>query len=164
MPYAPLGSGYRLLGLETNIEEVQGRFQVAQMQASGRYMSKLYVGDPIARIVEKHIRQEAPEGCTGKLRDGISAEVVSRHGAAVDLRVTSEQYYTHWVINGRGWVYPVHAKVLHWKTCSGEDVFSMYARPTKPNPFHERGWQNAVPEVRAQWQSFGEQIAAALAD
>jgi hypothetical protein len=133
------------------------------MIASGQRMGG-GIGRRIAQIVEGHIKDEAPQGCTGKLKAGIRARMPRFSSLETRVEVTSEQYYTDWVINGRGWVYPVHAKVLHWKTCSGEDVFSMYARPTKPNPFHERGWQNAVPEVEANWRTFGEQIATALAD
>ena len=80
------------------------------------------------------------------------------------LEVLSQQFYTHWVIDGRGPVLPVRARALHWKTCSGEDVFAMYSRATEPNPFHERGWQRSVPQVQARWQAFGSQIADALAD
>lgn len=164
-PYSPTVFGYSLLSLETNVEEVQERFRIAEMRATGEYMSGMFVGQPIARIVEKNIRQEAPQGCTGELKAGISAQVSSRYGAAaMRVEVFSQQFYTDWVINGRGWVYPIHAKALHWKTCDGEDVFAMYSRPSKPNPFHERGWQRSVPEIRARWHSFGGQIAEALAD
>jgi hypothetical protein len=154
--------GYNLYSLETNLEEVQDRFQVGAMRAGGMFMSKFYVGRPVARIVEDSIRAEAPRGCTGNLKAGIRARVTSRYGDTVSIEATSEAYYTRWVIHGRGPVRPVRAKVLHWKTCSGEDVFAMYAGPVEPNPFHERGWRNAAGQVAQRWRGFGQQIADAL--
>lgn len=126
----------------------------------------LRMADEIGGIAAEEIRKEAPEGKTGKLKKSIHHRVfiLGRLGGGSAIHVVSRKKYTGWVIEGRGWVRPVKEQVLHWTTEGGEDVFSMYARPTKPNPFHERGWKNAEPAIRARWQQYADSIAKKLAD
>jgi len=140
-----------------NADEVFAGFSEART-----ILKKMLVAYDVARIVHEAMHSEAPEGCTGKLRQGIGAKpVIEPNGFTVEA--TSKETYTKWVIGGRGEVRPVRAKVLHWKTCSGEDVFAMYAKAVPPNPFHERGWQKAQPAISQKWVMFGGEVAAVLA-
>lgn len=145
-----------------DVDRVRGRFRMARLEMPRSVGRK--AADEIGQIVADEIREEAPEGKTGRLKRGISHDVkiIARIGGGFAVVVRANQYYVKWVIPGRGWVYPVRAKVLHWVSKSGEDVFSMYARPTEPNPFHERGWQRAKPRVRERWTMTGEGIVRKL--
>jgi hypothetical protein len=119
----------------------------------------------IGQIVVGEMREEAPER-TGKLKRGLFYRVlmVARAGGGgFVIDVSSNQYYAKWVVEGRGWVYPVRAQVLHWVDESGEDVFAMYARPTEPNPFHERGWKRARPKIETRWTTTAEGIVKQIA-
>lgn len=140
-----------------NAEQVLAGFTEARA-----IVRKLLVADDIARIAEEKIRTEAPEGLTGKLKAGIHADVIHEpDGFAVDVR--SDASHTKWVLGGRGWVFPVRAKALHWVSKSGGDVFSMKAKPVPPNPFHERGWNQARPEIARRWALWGGEVASVLA-
>lgn len=140
-----------------------GSFRAARLELPRR------VGRQTAReigdLLVEEFRAEAPEGRTGSLRQSIFHRVlitVSRE-AGFAVNVFSGRHYAKWVIEGRGWVYPVRAKVLHWVTKGGEDVFSMYARPTEPNPFHERGWERARPRIEERWTMTAHGIVRTLA-
>jgi hypothetical protein len=140
-----------------------GNFRAARLEIPRRLGRG--AGDEIGRIVVGEMREEAPER-TGKLKAGLFhrvMRVVRAGGGGFAVNVFSGRHYTRWVIEGRGWVYPVRAQVLHWVDESGEDVFSMYARPTDPNPFHERGWERARPKVEARWTMTAEGIVKQIA-
>ena len=141
----------------SNAQEVFAGFGEARA-----LLAKPVIAYEIAEILEDALRAQAPKGCTGKLREGIEAKPVIEP-AGFTVEITSAAPYTDLVIKGRGPVRPVRAKVLHWKTCSGEDVFSMYSGPVEPNPFHYRGWQIGVAGVVYRWVSYGGEIAGVLA-
>jgi len=154
------------LSIDTNLEDLGSRFRAVRLEMRGA--SSREVAEDVAQIAEDAVRKEAPEGRSGNLRDTLEGRVGLTPGFTGRgywvASVYSPEKYTGWVIEGRGWVRPVRAQVLHWVTKSGEDVFSMYARPTKPNPFHERGWKHAEPAVRARWREYAESIGMRLRD
>lgn len=139
------------------LDKLLGRFGAVEQAAR-----KAMAVERIGQAVEQAMQAEAPEGCTGNLRRGIKSTTTYLPGG-FSVEVQSEAYYTRWVIAGRGWVYPVRARALHWVTCSGEDVFAMYARPTEPNPFHERAWSKVQGEIANRWAAYAESYVAALA-
>ena len=50
-------------------------------------------------------------------------------------------FYPLCVEFGRSEVRPVNAKVLHWFTLSGNEVFSMYSSPAPPRPFVKHAFE-----------------------
>lgn len=154
------------LWVDSNVEDRGNRFRAVRMHLRGRASRE--IASDIGEIVLREVRAEAPEGRTGNLRDTLEARVGLTPGFTGRgywaVGIISPEKYTGWVIEGRGWVRPVKAQVLHWKTKSGEDVFSMHAKPTEPNPFHERGLRRALPAMRQRWGEFGHHIGEQLAD
>lgn len=118
--------------------------------------------DEIGKIVERYIAAEAPQGRTGKLAAGIRFRVQPLEGGFI-LELVSDAFYLKWILNGRGWVYPVRAKALRWETATGQVVYAKSARPTKPNPFPQRGWAKAQPVIYQKWQEAGLKVASVLA-
>lgn len=147
----------------SDLDRLGNRFRIVRAEMP---RGALNVANDIGEIAADAIREEAPEGRTGALKRSIhhDVKIVARLGGGFAVHVISPKRYTGWVIEGRGWVYPVRAKVLHWVSKSGEDVFSMHARPTEPNPFHERGWERAQPSIRQRWERYAEQVGRRLAD
>lgn len=82
---------------------------------------------------------------TGKLRAGIKYRIAEAP-SIVTATIYSEQWYTMWVVNGRGDVYPIKARCLHWIDKAGNDVFRMHAGPSKPNPFPTRAKNRMMGE------------------
>lgn len=75
---------------------------------------------------------------TGRLRADWTMSFESSDGGLVYSGIiTNRVNYLPYVVNGRGWVYPVRARALHWVGPYGE-VFAMSARPTQPNDFIDR--------------------------
>lgn len=75
------------------------------------------------------MREKAPSR-TGALRESIRGDDFG----AYKVWIGTSLPYAKYVQYGRGWVRPVHKKVLRWM--DGDDsVFSMYARPVPPNDF-----------------------------
>ena len=147
----------------SDLDRLGNRFKIARIEVANVGYK---VADDIGQRAADAIREEAPEGRTGKLKRNIehNVRVIARLGGGYAVTVVSPTRHTGWVIEGRGWVRPVRAQVLHWKNEAGDDVFSMRAKPTKPNPFHERGWQRAVPGIRQRWEEYAERNGVALAD
>jgi hypothetical protein len=46
--------------------------------------------------------------------------------------VGNDAEYIEYLEEGRGPIVPINAKVLHWTSKDGDDVFSTYAGPTEP--------------------------------
>lgn len=155
------------LQIDSNLKDTASRFRTTRLEMRGQ--ASRQIADDMGEIVRKAVHDEAPEGRTGQLRKtlytrvGLASGGFSRGGYWV-ASIYSPEKYTKWVIEGRGWVRPVRAKVLHWISKSGEDVFSMYARPTQPNPFHERGLRRAFPAMRSLWGDFAHSSIEQLAD
>jgi len=145
-----------------DLDRIGSRFRLVQASVP---RSGYGVADDIGRIAADAIREEAPER-SGALKRSVqhAVRVVGRIGGGLSVRVVANRPYAGWVIEGRGVVRPVRARCLHWMTESGEDVFAMRAGPTKPNPFHERGWKRAYPSVRQRWNEYAVQVGKQLAN
>lgn len=143
-------------------EFVNANEVLANFRAARELLARMRGAREITDTVRKAVHDEAPEGCTGKLRAGIYDELLYRT-SGFESTVYSDAFYVKWIIGGRGPVRPVRARVLHWKACSGEDVFAMYAKAVPPNRFHERAWNKVAPEVTQKWHVFGESVAVVLA-
>ena len=90
------------------------------------------------------MKEEAPVGPTGGLRDSIRVLERSRGRATIGTDI----YYADWVENGRGPVTPKNATALRWYEYEpgpnsthtmigepGEVIFSKYAGATKANDY-----------------------------
>lgn len=114
-------------------------------------------GEIMANLVQQFVAAEAPNGLTGQLGSTLY-HLVQPGENWFNIEIVSPQFYAYWVINGRGWVYPVKAKWLHWITKNGEDVFAKQARPSAPNDFPGRGWERAQSHVEQIWGDAIEEI------
>ena len=56
-------------------------------------------------------------------------------------------FYPLCIEYGRGPVYPINAKYLHYFTLSGVEIFSKYSSPTEPSPFVEPSFEEIVSEA-----------------
>lgn len=82
----------------------------------------------IADEGEQMMKDEVPIR-TGELHDSIHSEV-----STSSVFIGTSKHYAKYVEFGRGPVYPVQKKVLHWEDKYG-DVFAMRAGPAKANDF-----------------------------
>lgn len=122
----------------------------AGMQASPEIIAqhvRLRMGNYVRRYVSV-MKEEAPRGMTGKLREGIGYRIEENPGVFQAI-ISSKAPYTTWVVNGRGEVRPIRAHCLHWVQAGGwsgqafvrsgpVEVFAMRSGPTKPNNFPGR--------------------------
>lgn len=122
----------------------------AGMQASPEIIARhirLRMGAYTRQYVQV-MREEAPRGMTGKLREGIGYRIEEVPGM-FKATISSKAPYTMWVVNGRGEVRPIRAHCLHWIQAGGwsgqafvrsgpVEVFAMRSGPTKPNDFPGR--------------------------
>lgn len=99
-------------------------------------------------VILNRIRNSAVGFCpvrTGRLRSSITVEPPERV-SATNLKggVSSNVEYAYWVHEGRGPVRPVRARVLHWVSPGGEDVFRPYAGPAAGQPFLMRAAEAVI--------------------
>jgi len=154
--YGATGQATLLYAEMTGVEEIQTRLRTMRRQLVA---TSNKVGEKVKDIAVREVRKEAPRGRTGKLAQNIYGRVTpAANGFGIE--VISGMYYSHWVIAGRGPVYPVHRKALRWVTKGGQVVFAMRAGPAKANPFHERGWRKAEPLIR---RAVGEDLTDLVA-
>lgn len=75
-----------------------------------------------------------PEGdAPGHLRDSFVSTLENDGESHATLTVsTTQPQKLSWVVNGRGWVFPVNKRALYWAAL-GHPV--PYARPSEPNDF-----------------------------
>ena len=64
-----------------------------------------------------------------------SISIESKSDNSYVIGTTIAHFYPLCVEKGRREVRPVRAKVLHWFTLSGNEVFSKYSKPAPPRPF-----------------------------
>ena len=69
----------------------------------------------------------------GDLLKSIEIEEEGDYSYVVGTNI--EHFYPLCVEFGRSEVRPIRAKVLHWFTLSGDEVFSKYSSPAPPRPF-----------------------------
>ena len=97
--------------------------------------------------------------------EGVALKVCEKVGITVNNSLTGKQieelsdtsylvgtsithFYPLCVEKGRGEVRPVNAKVLHWFTLSGNEVFSMYSSPAPPRPFVKPAYEQTQSEAQ----------------
>lgn len=73
---------------------------------------------------------------TGGLIESIQVEEESEFS----FRIAPEADYAEFVEDGRGDVYPVSARCLHWVSY-GEEIFRMHSGPADPRPFVEPAFE-----------------------
>jgi hypothetical protein len=83
---------------------------------------------------------------TGRLRSSIQITEPAHPVGAYDVagEVGTNVEYAWWVHEGRGPVRPITARVLHWVSPSGEDVFRPYAGPAKGQPFLDQALREVM--------------------
>ena len=80
------------------------------------------------------------------LINSIEIEELSDTSYLVGTSIT--HFYPLCVEKGSGEVRPVNAKVLHWFTLSGNEVFSMYSSPAPPRPFVKPAYEQTQSEAQ----------------
>ena len=80
------------------------------------------------------------------LINSIEIEELSDTSYLVGTSIT--HFYPLCVEKGRAEVRPVNAKVLHWFTLSGNEVFSMYSSPAPPRPFVKPAYEQTQSEAQ----------------
>ena len=77
-----------------------------------------------------------------------SIEIEEQSDTSYLIGTTITHFYPLCVEKGRGEVRPVNAKVLHWFTLSGNEVFSMYSSPAPPRPFVKPAYEQTQSEAK----------------
>lgn len=87
----------------------------------------------VAKGSEAAMRSEfASHNDTGKTASTLYSEI---NGNTIFVGFPESSKGAYFVQNGRKAVRPVRANVLHWNTPKTGEVFTMYARPVKPDDF-----------------------------
>ena len=76
-----------------------------------------------------------------------SIEIEKNSDTSYLVGTTITHFYPLCVEKGRGEVRPIYAKVLHWFTLSGKEVFSMYSSPAPPRPFVKPAYEQTLSEA-----------------
>lgn len=102
----------------------------------------LEAGTEIGDYVASELGSAAPVGKNegppppgdgpGRLSESFSSEVAGGEGVVTVTVTTSQPTKLGYVVNGRGWVYPVNKQALMWP---GLDHPVRSAQPTQPNDF-----------------------------
>lgn len=77
-----------------------------------------------------------------------SIKIEKRSDTSYLVGTTITHFYPLCVEKGRGPVRPIRAKVLHWFTLSGNEVFSMYSSPAPPRPFVKPAYEQTQSEAQ----------------
>ena len=89
----------------------------------------------------------ASNGSIGTMNLINSIEIEEQSDTSYLVGTTITHFYPLCVEKGRGEVRPVYAKVLHWFTLSGNEVFSMYSSPASPRPFVKPAYEQTSSEA-----------------
>lgn len=73
-----------------------------------------------------------------------SIEIEDESDTSYVIGTNIAHFYPLCVEFGRGEVRPVRAKILHWFTLSGNEVFSMYSSPAPPRPFVKPAYEETT--------------------
>lgn len=103
-----------------------------------------------ARDVERHTKREAPR-ITGKLKSSITHSLYGT-GAIVFANEGIAPYVDYVVDERRGFC-AKNAQYLHF-FYKGNEVFTKCVKASKPNPFFERGYTAALPDVNMRCNEF----------
>ena len=76
-----------------------------------------------------------------------SIEIEKNSDTSYLVGTTITDFYPLCIEKGRGPVRPIRAKVLHWFTLSGNEVFSMYSSPAPPRPFVKPAYEQTQSEA-----------------
>lgn len=142
----------RLLNIEiTGLRDTKGRFAKVQGELPKIRRDEMR---ELGRRVVSALQDEAPVR-TGKLKKGIRFRT-TESGSNLELRVTSEAFYTGWVIRGRGPVVAKRAMALRFEPGPPGSgfIFRKRVKASKPNPFHARAFAKLTaqgePETTAR--------------
>lgn len=73
-----------------------------------------------------------------------SIEIEDESDTSYVIGTNIAHFYPLCVEFGRSEVRPVRAKILHWFTLSGNEVFSMYSSPAPPRPFVKPAYEETT--------------------
>ena len=94
--------------------------------------------------------QQLAIGMNGTIASGAllnSIEIEADGERRYLVGTTINHFYPLVVEKGRGAVVPVRAKVLHFFTQSGDEVFTRYSKPFPGKPYVEPAYQQLLSEV-----------------
>ena len=94
--------------------------------------------------------QQLAIGMNGTIASGAllnSIEVEADGERRYLVGTTINHFYPLVVEKGRGAVVPIRAKVLHFFTQSGDEVFTRYSKPFPGKPYVEPAYQQLLSEV-----------------
>ncbi len=125
------------MDVETNDYDKVGRFHDAltknMSERFGVYNQK--AADMAVDLARNNLQNNGSIN-SGELLGDIGIKENNNKG--MDILIGTYKPWAIYIEFGRGPIRPVTAKVLHWKDKdTGDDVFSMYAGPTEPEPFFE---------------------------
>lgn len=83
----------------------------------------------------------------GNLINSIKVEPISENEYFVGTDIA--HFYPLCIEYGRGDVYPINFKYLHYFTLSGVEVFSKHSKPSKPYPFVAPSFESVVSDVES---------------
>lgn len=141
------------------LRDAQGRFAKATAAVQGATRDEMR---ELGRRVVAALWDEAPEQ-TGRLKKGLRARTTVDSGSRMELRITSEAFYTPWVIHGRGPVVARRAKALRF-VIDGKVIFRKRVGPSRPNPFHRRALAKLGDEPGKTAGRISRQIESAFSE
>lgn len=139
--------------------DVKGRFAKASAEMVRSRREEMRA---MGRRVVTALQAEAPVR-TGRLKKGIGFKT-HESGREMEIRVTSEAPYTHYVIRGRGPVVAIHAKALRFEPGPPGSGFIFRKRvgPAKANPFQARAMAKIEKEPSYTARQISRRVVAAF--
>lgn len=100
---------------------------------------------------------------SGQLAGSIKVLPVKISSTTIEGGYGTSLFYAYFVERGRGWVFPIRARMLSWiDRSSGKRVFAMSARPSSPKPFMEPSSRQLGPIADREFAKAAAAIVAVL--
>lgn len=100
---------------------------------------------------------------TGELAGSIKVLPVIVSGGTIKGGYGTKLFYAYFVERGRGWVFPIRAKMLSWiDRSTGQRVFAKSARPAAARPFLEPSSRQLIPYADKEFARAGAAIIQML--
>lgn len=137
----------------SQLRGVSGQFRRAALHIKS-LASKLL--DDAAQILLEETRRQAPRD-TGRLRDSLRLQSAGR----LTRTVASDVPYAHYVIRGTRphLIRPRRRKALWWPDAP-HPLAKVLHPGTRPNPFPERGVDEAMPRIESRLRGFADAVVA----